>query len=226
MDSTSLYDRFRSEVFDSAEPYLWTDNEVFQYMDAAQKTLVRATGGIADSTSDLTKLTVVAGDPWVVVDPRVLTIRRAQLESNGRVLALLNHENLASMVDTYDYGLQRGPRMDTQEGPVRYMVLNMDQDRVRLIAVPAAEDVIQLMVYRLPLTTIVGSGQALEVAEQHHEALVIGMKSLAYRKQDAETRNDKLAKDCEMTFAAYCTQARRERERREHKPRAVAYGGL
>jgi hypothetical protein len=226
MDSTSLYDRFRSEVYDSKEPYLWTDDEVFQYMDAAQKTLVRATGGIADSTSDMTKISVVAGEPWVTLDSKVLTIRRAQLESSGRVLTLLNHENLDSFVDTYDYGLQRGPRITNETGPVRYMVLNMDQDKVRLIAVPAEADTIQLTVYRLPLTSILGIGQAFEVPEQHHEHLLVGMKALAYRKQDAETRNDKAAMMNEAAFTAYCQQVRRERERREHKPRTIAYGGL
>ena len=37
MDSTALHDLFRSEVRDEATPYLWSDAEIYSYIDDAQK---------------------------------------------------------------------------------------------------------------------------------------------------------------------------------------------
>lgn len=227
MDSTELYARFRADVYDSREPYLWSDTEVFQYMDAAYKQFVRLTGGIADASSDLTQLPVSAGDPWVSLDPRVIDIRRASLQSNGRELVIANHASLANYVAAYDYGFARPPRIDNTTGEPRYLVTDLEQDRLRMIPVPVAADTIELAVHRLPLKPIKGKGEKFaEVPEQHHEYFLLWMKKLAYSKQDAETRNDKLAERFDGEFRVYCGQAKAERGRREHRVRTVAYGGL
>jgi hypothetical protein len=226
MDTTALHLRFRQDCFDLKEPYLWSDVEVFHYMDAAQKMFCVKAGGIADASSDLTKATISAGDPWVSIDSRILAIRRASLASTGAKVELVSHEKLDLLRGADDYGVLAGPKLDNRAGAVRYAVTNMEQDKLRLIAVPAANDTLELLVYRLPLKPITGKGQKFEISEQHHEYLLMWMKALAYRKQDAEARNDKLAQTSEMAFLAYCEQARQDRERKEHAPREVAYGGL
>lgn len=226
MDSTALYDRFRLDCFDTREPYLWSDLEVFHYMDSAQKMFCARAGGIADASSDLTKVVISAGDPWVATDPRVLAIRRASLASTGQKVDLVSHERLDTAATGDDYGVLSGPKLDNRTGAVRYAVTNLEQDKLRLVAVPAADDVLEMAVYRMPLRAITGKGATLEINERHHEYLLMWMKALAYRKQDAEARNDKLAKTSEESFLAYCEQARQERERKEHSPREIVYGGL
>lgn len=227
MDTTELYTRFRADVFDAREPYLWSDTEVFQYMDAAYKQFVRLQGGIADASSDVTQIPISTGDPWVSLSPLLLSIRRASLLSNGRTVAIVNHADLDSYVGSYDYGVPKPPRIDGTPGEVRFMVTDMEQDRARLINVPLVDDTLQLIVYRLPLKRLTGKGaQIAEVHEQHHEYLLKWMKHLAYSKQDTEARNDKLAERFGAEFTRYCEQARQERTRREHKVRVVAYGGL
>lgn len=226
MDTATLYNRFRNDCFDLKEPYLWTDAEVFQYMDAAQKMFCVKAGGIADASSDLTKATITTGDPWVTIDPRILAIRRASLASTGAKVELVSHEKLDTLGGIDDYGVVARPRLDNRPGAVRYAVTNMEQDKLRVISVPAEDDVLELLIYRTPLKTITGKGQQFEINERHHEYLLMWMKALAYRKQDAETRNDKLALTSEQQFLAYCEQARQDRERKEHAPREVTYGGL
>lgn len=226
MDSTSLYNRFRSDVYDEAEPFLWKKDEVYAYMDAAQKQFCRLAGGIADSSSRFTQLTVTAGDAWVALDPRILKIRRAQRQSDSKKLDVINHEDLDRLLDGDDYGTRRQFKLDNMPGEVRFLITNMEQDKIRLVRVPAVDDVIELSVYRLPLATITGPQQKLEIHEQHHEYLMRWMKHLAYSKQDSQTRNDKLADSNEAAFRVYCEQARQEREAREHKPRVVTYGGI
>ena len=226
MDSTTLYTRFRLDCFDTDQPYLWTDVEVFQYMDAAQKMFCVRAGGIADASSDLTKLPISANDPWVSYDPRILAIRRASLASTGVLVDLVSHERLDTLAAGDDYGVVSGPKLDSRTGAVRYAVTNLEENKLRLIAVPAATDTLELAIYRMPLKDITGKGQKFEIADRHHEYLLLWMKALAYRKQDAETRNDKLAQASEAGFLAYCDEARQQRERKEHAPRQIVYGGL
>ena len=51
------------------------------------------------------------------------------------------------------------------------------------------------------------------------------MAALAYMKQDAETYDKTKSAEFEARFLGYCDMARKEKERREHKTRIVAYGG-
>lgn len=226
MNSSDLYERFRSDVYDTASPYLWSDVEVFQYMDAAQKMLCRLAGGIADATSTLTQVPVVATEAWVSYDPRILKITRANRLSDYKKLDVLNVEDLDRSGGSDDYGVTRTYKMDMSTGPLEAVVTNLEAKKIRLIKVPEANDTLQLAVYRLPLVTINDTDLEFEVDEVHHEYLLYWMKKLAFSKQDAETRNDKQAELNELRFRQYCEQVRQERERREHKPRLVSYGGL
>lgn len=226
MNSSDLYARFRSDVFDVQEPYLWSDTEVYAYLDAAQKQFCRLTGGILDSSSALTQVAVMSGDPWVNIDPRILKIQKIFRASDFGPVDPVTLEDLDRLGQEADYGFQRRYRLDNMPGEVRYAITNMEANKLRLLRVPVAADTLQLTVYRLPLKTINDADQKLEIAEQHHEFLLLGMKARAYRKQDAETRDDRKAGAFEGEFRLYCDQARQERERREHKPRTIGYGGI
>ncbi len=226
MNSSDLYDRFRADVFDTRQPYLWSDLEVYSYMDAAQKQFCRRAGGILDSTSDLTQLSFAANQVWVATSPLILAVQRAQRLSDFQRVDVLSVEELTRLSDGNDYGTQRQFRLDNQTGEVRYAINNLEVDKLRLLRIPKAADTIALTVYRLPLKSISDADQKFEIAEQHHEYLLWGMKALAYLKQDAETRDDGKAQRFQQQFLAYCEQARQERERREHKPRSMTYGGI
>ena len=41
MNSTGLYDTFRSDVVDTARPYLWTDDDVWRYAADAHRMFIR-----------------------------------------------------------------------------------------------------------------------------------------------------------------------------------------
>lgn len=226
MNSTDLHSRFRADVFDDREPYLWSDVEVYAYADATQKQFCRLAGGILDSTSTLTQIAVTSGNPWVSIDPRILKVQRIHRLSDFEPVDPISLEDLTKLGDEADYGTVRRFKLDNMPGEVRYAITNMEADKLRLLRVPVADDTLQLTVYRLPLKSINDADQKLEIAEQHHEYLLLGMKARAYRKQDAETRDARRASAFEGEFRLYCDQARQERERREHKPRIVGYGGI
>lgn len=227
MTSDEVVALFRADVGDSESPYVFSDVEAYQFLDQAQKTFCRMTGGIADSsTAAVTQVSYTANNAWASIDPRVLRINRVHRASDYVEVGILNHENLGSLSDTSDYGFSRPIRLTNQTGAVRYVVTNMEQDKVRLIDVPAANGTLQLSVYRLPILTINAKAQALEIQEHHHPYLVYWMKFLAFGKLDPTAERVRAAEAAKLRFMDYCEQSRQERERREHKVREVAYGGL
>jgi hypothetical protein len=209
---------FREDVVDTAEPQLWSDDEALRYADEAQQRFCRLTGGLGDaSTPAVTQAAYAAGDAWIALHPAILKTRAAYRAEDGRPLELLNYEELAP----------RGLRLDPRQGRLRALVLGLEPGRARLYPVADAAGTVQLVVDRLPLLAIDGAdGQGFEVADQHLPGLLLWIKALAYAKQDAETFDQAKSRDFGAQFAAYCAQAKLERERAAHKTRVVLYGGL
>lgn len=226
MNSSELYDTFRSDVVDIERPYLWSDDEVWRYMNDAYFMFVRLTGGIPDYTTDATIVPITAAEKTSEMHPSILRIVAAYRVSDGREIRVINPTDVPMMRDD-DYGQVRPIWRDTAPGEVRYMMIGAQQHTCQWMQVPLVDDEANLIIQRLPLTKITGDSQEFtDVNEEHHFHLLSWMKSLAYRKSDAETFNPKAAAENEMAFRNYCSEARAELERKKHKSRSVAYGGL
>lgn len=226
MNSTELYDLYRSDVVDFARPYLWSDDEVWRYMNEAYFMFVRLTGGIPDVMSDAANVPITAGEKYSPTDPSILRIMSARRASDGVEIKVINSTDLPMLRDN-DYGRTRPIWMDESPGPVRYMLLGAQQHQVQWLQVPLVDDSANLVIHRLPLTKITGDGQDfVDVNEEHHFPLLYWMKALAYRKQDAETFDRAKSSENDALFRQYCFEAKAELERKKHKTRVVAYGGL
>lgn len=229
MDAQEVVQLFRSQVHDEATPHLWSDTEVYEYLDQAQKWLVRRLRGLPDaSTPEVTRIENIApGTVFVELDPRILRIRGVY-DKDNRELDVLNTENLGSYTRGDDYGQPTRLTLSEKPGKLRAVVSGMEQNKLRLVSPPQEEQQIRLLVNRLPLERIVEDDppMKLEVDEQHHFFLIDGMKALAYRKEDAETFDRGRVEEFTATFEDYAFRARMEQERLEHRPRTVAYGGL
>lgn len=226
MDSTGLYEAFRTDVVDTARPYLWSDDEVWRYANDAYRMFVRLTGGVADFLSDACVIDVVAGEPLVDQHPSILRIMEAQLRSTKAAVEIISSSDIGKMRTT-DYGQIKQLILDDKSGPVRYMVHGMQRGKARLVQVPEVDDFIDMHIYRLPLDTIEGDGQELaDVDEDHHIHLLDWMKHLAYKKQDADTFNPQASAQGKQDFEAYTAFVKAEFERYNHKTRVVSYGGI
>lgn len=225
MNSTGLHNAFREDVRDTQSPYLWTSSEVYRYANDAQNMFCRLQGGIADASSPLTQISASATEPFGTVSSKLLKIRYAARVSDNFEVEILNFEDLQRAGTTDDYGYYARTGLDNTLGQVRSMIVGMESNKVRFVPIPDAAETISLIVYRMPLEDITGAGIDLEIDEQHHEHLLLWMKHRAYSKQDAETFDKGKAAEFETRFREYCRQAREEREKREHKHRAVVYGG-
>lgn len=228
MKVDALISAFRTQINDAVAPYLWSDEEVYGYIDAAQKMFCRLAVGISDSTSELTVVWCNAGDEFVTYDSRILRIRMARRGSDYYDLTVRNFEDyMAGQTGVTDYGSVVRPKLTSETGPVHTIITNMEQNKLRLVYIPEVDDSVLLTVYRLPLLTIsIDEGNELEIDEQHHWYLLYWMKHLAYMKEDAETFDKTRAVENETKFRTYCDEVSREVARREHKVRVVAYGGI
>lgn len=233
MKAGDLVKLLRNELNDRSAPYLWSDDELYEYVDCAQVMFARLTNGIPDSSSSICVQDVVEGDPVVVLHPKILRIRQARYVSNegepterNRFLTLVNPEDLELGRPGFheDYGPQYGFGFDYSKiGRADYLLTGADATQARLINIPDSDGRIYLTVQRLPLKTITCKDDTFEIPEQHHRYLSYYAQHLAYLKQDAETFDRTRSAEAEEQFLQYCDLARRERERREHTHRGTSF---
>lgn len=229
MNAQELYDTFRSDVVDVKKPYFWSDDEVFRYMNAAYRMFVRLVGGIADfTTPEVTQLPLDVGEDVYDLHPSILRIRQVMRQSDNAEVKVINDLDQTNLFrSAYDYGQFRTLLQSNQPGAVRYLVTGQQRNKARVIQIPMVADTLLMDVYRLPLTDVVDGAHPLDdVDKDHHIYLLDWMKHLAYRKADAETFDKGKSDDFEVSFRAYCSQAKAEWDRYKHKPRTVAYGGI
>ena len=213
MNSTTLLDHWRTQVFDTREPYLWTDTEIFAWMNEAQQMFCRLTQGISDSrTESVCAVPVVSGEATASVSNKIRRFRKASLASTGEWLDIVNIDDQ--------------PKLDATQGRVTTMVIGLEPGLVRWVHVPKENDTVNLLLVRLPLADISTTGQDLEIESIHHLALCDWITFRAYSKHDTETQQNPEAQTALKAFEAYCFKAKLEQERYEYKPRVVAYGGI
>lgn len=208
---------FRIEMHDVVDPSMFADAQLYAYLDDAQKMFARNTGGIPDSTSSLATISYAINDSELILDQRILKVRAARLLSDGQRIEVLNYEDM----DKY------GMRFDGKTGPVRTLIIGMDETTVYPYPVPSIADSFKLVIDRMPLYDIVNANSdVLELASYHHLHLLDHMKALAYGNQDAEVFSKSKALEHEERFTQYCVKVTMEKARRKHKTRVVQYGGL
>lgn len=216
MNSGELYTLFRGDIGDEVAPYLWTDTEVYLYMNDAYRMFARNTGGIADATSAVTKIALVAGEEHAEVDPSILRFRQAKLRSTGAEVKVINEEDEPAMLRNI-------------AGTVKYMVIGAERNKVRWLNIPQVSDIVDITVYRLPLDVLLEGNEAFtfpDIGAEHVEHLTLHMKARAYGKQDADSFDKSKRDHNKNLFEEYCLKAKAEWERYKHKTRSVAYGGI
>ena len=244
MTPKQLHDYFRAQISDVIEPFLWTSDEVYAYMDEAHKMYVRLIGGIPDSsTCEIVEVCFNAGEPFAKLDPRILEVTDAARENDGVALDVFNIEDFKHgnayfthrNDDYYFYAgvVGRGPTIKwrtRQSSPIKGLILGMQRNMVRSYPILSIGETVLLDVQRLPLFTLKKSNHVdfeFEIDEEHHRSLVWWMMNLAYQKHDADTYSKSYNETYEKKFMDYCKGlAEREKLRRQRKPRLVQYGGL
>lgn len=213
MNLAGLMEAFRDEASDTEQPYLWSDSEVWRYVDQAVTRFVSVTGGIRDAASPVTDLILPAGAATVELDPCILKLLNVMDPLRGR-LNLINHTDpMAALVAST--GLV-----------ARYIVRGETEGMIRPVPVPTADQAVKLTVTRLPLKSIVDENSKLEVRPEYVPHLVYGVLARAFLKDDPETYQPARAEKNMTRFEELCEAAKSELQMRNRAPQPIQYGGL
>lgn len=194
MKLSDLRATFRSEVFDTVAPYLWSEAEVTEYANDAVMEAVRRGWQITDSvTSAICAISYTAASPVVAVDSRIIVIRNAIVR--GQVLPL-ERMKVGRMEQIWP-----GWRSTTAKYPLIY-IDDWASGYIRLYPAPTESGTIDLSVSREPLAALVNDTDVPEIPARYHRNLISWMKFRAYSKADVETANPQLAAEAEARFKA------------------------
>lgn len=226
MKTSELLALFRRETDDIAEPYLWSDEEFYIYLNDAQDVFVRLIGGIADRRSALTKLNYKTGDQFKPFDDRILRIKGVQDENNNKV-TVQNYDSLETNYLEDDYGRRFNAGLDDgRTGDIKYVITDVEAGDIQFYPIPDHDGYLKLYIYRRPMKEITGAGTELEISSFHHLNLLNWVKYKAYMKQDVETFDQTKARDFRRAFVDGVTEAKTEKAAREDRKRVVQYGGI
>lgn len=226
MNPSQLLELFRTEVDDISEPYLWSDETFYTYLNDAQDVFVRMIGGIADRRSVLAKINYNAGDQFKPYDDRILRIKGCWTETNDKVVV----QNLDSLEGQYledDYGTLTNAGLDDgKTGSVKYIITDVEAGDMQLYPIPEADGFLRLYLYRRPLKTISGASSKLEIPDFYRLNLLNWVKYKAYMNQDVEAFDRSKATDFRRAFVDGVAEAKTEKSAREDRKRVVQYGGI
>lgn len=177
-----LKDRLRRDLEDTVAPYLWSDDELMEYINEAMDEACIRAGMIRDSDSEVCEFVLRANQSKYDIDDRILRIKRVMIDGQKEPLEETNFDDL----DT-DYP---GWHAETANMPRRYLS-NMDACWIRLHPIPldTASKKVRLVVQRLQLKplTLDKPDSRPEINKIYHFHLLEWAKYLAYSKPDAET---------------------------------------
>lgn len=183
---------FRRQTGDEKADYLWSNAEVTEFANEAEREACRRADLLIDSkTTKLCTVTVKAGKDGFDLDDVVLDIRRMRV--NGLALSL-------DPISVADLDCGYGA-WETQTGnQLLHYVPDMTTAFIRVYPIPTQDTVLRMTVNRLPLQPMVRDTDEPEILWRHHRKLIHWMMHLAYLKQDSETFDPAKAQREEAAF--------------------------
>ena len=197
MNLGELRARFRTRVDDRAEPFLWNDDEVRDFLNEAQDDVAVRTFCFRDEvTPSLCSITPVPGQSRYVLDPRVIEVAHARLVNRRLDLERTNDDEFSGF---------RGVGTPNEyavalESPNRVLVL----DRPPQTTPPIGP--IALTVYRTALNRMVDDADLCELPAEWQMQMLHGAAALAWNTPNSDASNGRLMKDAEDKFTAYFGQ--------------------
>lgn len=176
-------------LLDTAEPYLWSDDQITRAINSELIEACRRGRLIVDaSTFTLT----FDGPNSVQLDERVIFIRRAIAVGATRPLRRASIKDLD----------EKRPGWEDEVGEPTHYVVDAESMALRLF--PAADGItpveVKLTVVREPLTPLVADTDRPEIPTRYHGALLHGACARLFRKPDSDAEDQRRAAYHEAEF--------------------------
>ncbi len=213
MTLEDLIAAFRSRAQDTAEPYLWSDAEVKEFVNDAENEAAERASLLRDTmTVAVCEVDVVAGTAAYLLDARILRVERAKLDLGSVPLSLSSTAAMdrGAGVTPRDWRTQSlswqsgvsGSGWEQRTGTPAMALLDREgaQWKLTLVPKPVVDDTLRLQVFRQPLAPMAADDDTPEIPTRLHIRLVDWMMYRAYSKEDAETFNRTKAMEAEALF--------------------------
>lgn len=185
---------FRQRMADHTDKknnLLWTQPEVYEFANQAEREACERAFLIEDSTtSAVCQIDGEADTATYNLHTKILEVRSVRW--NGRLIDGISR-------DLLDQCYPRG--WDDKIGNPRAFI-DPAQRFLTLFPIPTIDAAIKLIAFRLPLNDMTAPGNTPEIHERHHFGLLDWMEHLAYLKQDTETLDPMASAKAEARFTA------------------------
>lgn len=227
-----LLDRCRRELDDlpyasnSDEGLLWSDADIYHYMDLAQQELVKHVGYLRKEV----ELTVTAGTATVDLPEDVVDVFSVYSVGQNANLHFANRNSTSDHVFD-DYGLRVTGRWRGQTGDPREFLLDMLNGQIFLLPEPVDNDTLKVLLSTLPARI---TGDVADVFSfnrpDHAWSLLPYMKYLAYSKHDADAYDPNLSEKyrrlAEDEFRRVYSEVQKLRQSNAPGSGTTRYGGI
>lgn len=212
--------KFRMEMDDTVEPYLWSDGEVVDYLDQAEDEFCSAVDAL---TTELPR-PFSAGATTVTLPYYVTRVRSAET-SDGLPIKMYNAEDWRDRQACDDYGLSSFSstwRTDTGTR-LKAVITDLEEGKVRLYPIPEADGTMLLHVYSRPSRPLADRGAFAVADRMHQRTILLKARALAYAKHDAETYNPAMSAEYDAKYQQAVASASNHVSRRRRRAGTVAY---
>lgn len=194
MNLSELVKATRSRADDQADPPLWTDQEIIDYLNESEREACIRARLIEDmDTPEVTRLPLRAGKGLYDIHCSILAVRRVYLQNAKSALAesSIEYQDDQSFSDWM-----------TRIGTPRWYIFHEGNSQLRLVDAPKSDDTAILRVHRMPLRPMKSPTDRPEIHPKHHVRLIDWALRMAYLKQDADTYDEQKAAKYEAMFTA------------------------
>lgn len=204
---------------------LWSNYELIQLIDQAQKEFAERTLIFKDSENFDTDVT--ASDPWIEYDQRIIRIENAELSSDNIPLNVVTIEDFKTSIYVDDYGVRKDASWESRTGSPRYLIRDIRQNYLRSYPIPTENDTLLLTVRRLPLNDITELTDELEVPPRYQLGLLKYVEKELFSKPIAVLAGfGDLISVASKAWDDFCNMADSRTKIRTRGPGQVRYGGL
>lgn len=196
MTAEQLWQQFRVEVDDRADPPLWPFDEFLLWLNEAQdEAAVRARLLFDATTAEVCLYEFAAEQGSQALHEAVDEITNARFveTDSGEV----RHLCVVSRLE-----LESRDRNWRAMGGLPRFLLN-DETHVQIVPAPALAGELRIECHRLPLVRIKNDGDTPEVHAKHHAKLLLWVVHRAFAKPDSETMDPRRSAEAEAKFIGY-----------------------
>lgn len=204
MKLKELFTYVREDANDKKVPYSWSDDRLKILANEAEVEACRRARLIKDSTTDeVSLLTLDANTTLYEVDPRVIFIRRAKLNSRTRPLQMTRTRDLDRDTPGWEANIGYLSHWvpDYDSAGLRFY-RNVDPANTLIDPATGVSDFVRLTVVRQPLEEMAGPDDTPEILPRYHVKLTHWMLYRMFSKQDAEIYDADIAAKHLASFEA------------------------